>query len=76
MLGYFRGCSTTLKLKTCKISIFISLSLNLVVVIMLILYRKYTIIDNKVKKNLKSTNVFFKTQICSFVDFELAGKCG
>ena len=55
---------------------FFSLLLYFVIISMLILYRKNTIIDNKVKKNLKSTNVFFKTQICSFVDFELAGKCG
>jgi len=39
---------------------FFSLSLYFVVISMLILYRKNTIIDNKVKKNLKLSNVFIK----------------
>ena len=39
---------------------FFSLLLYFVVISMLILYRKYTIIDNKVKKNLKLSNVFIK----------------
>jgi hypothetical protein len=39
---------------------FFSLLLYFVVISMLILYRKNTIIDNKVKKNLKLSNVFIK----------------
>ena len=39
---------------------FFSLLLYFVVISMLILYRKNTIIDNKVKKNLKFSNVFIK----------------
>jgi hypothetical protein len=39
---------------------FFSLLLYFVIISMLILYRKYTIIDNKVKMNLKFSNAFIK----------------
>ncbi len=79
-----------IKTKNCKISTFFSLLLNSVIVKMLIIYRKYTIIDNKVKENLKifiSHNIFncickdsatdlrlIKDYSSSFEDLERVGR--